>query len=72
MNPKTWGEHIRRVRMDREMFQIDVSKLLNVSEDTITFWENGRTHPQQRFHKKIIEFLGYHPIIERKRDILLK
>ena len=42
--------------------QKDVAKLIGVSEDCITNWENGRSEPQIQFMPKIIEFLGYVPI----------
>lgn len=45
--------------MDRKLLQKDVAKLIGVSEDCITYWENGRSEPQIQFMPKIIEFLGY-------------
>lgn len=42
--------------------QKEVGKLIGVSEDCITYWENGRSEPQIQFMPKIIEFLGYMPI----------
>ncbi|MGV3598253.1 MAG: helix-turn-helix domain-containing protein [Bacteroidota bacterium] len=61
-NPKTVGEHIRKVRMDRKLLQKEVAKLIGVSEDCITYWENGRSEPQIKFMPYIIGFLGYMPI----------
>ncbi|MGV3598244.1 MAG: helix-turn-helix domain-containing protein [Bacteroidota bacterium] len=61
-NPKIVGEHIRKVRMDRKLLQKEVAKLIGVSEDCITYWENGRSEPQIQFMPKIIEFLGYMPV----------
>jgi transcriptional regulator with XRE-family HTH domain len=60
-NPKTIGEHIRKVRIERNMEQKDVARILNVAEDTITGWENGRSNPQISFIPSIIQFLGYDP-----------
>lgn len=42
--------------------QKEVAKLIGVSEDCITYWENGRSEPQIQFMPYIIEFLGYIPI----------
>ncbi|MGV3598251.1 MAG: helix-turn-helix domain-containing protein [Bacteroidota bacterium] len=47
--------------MDRNLMQKDVAKLIGVSEDCITYWENGRSNPQIRFTQNIIMFLGYIP-----------
>jgi len=61
-NPVTVGEHIRKKRMKLKLFQRDVAKILKVSEDCITNWENNRGTPQINHFPKIIEFLGYIPL----------
>ena len=43
------------------MFQKDVAKILNVTEDTITYWENERSQPMVHCYPAIINFLGYNP-----------
>ena len=43
------------------LLQKDVAKILNVSEDTVTYWENGRSVPQIQCYPKIMKFLGYTP-----------
>jgi DNA-binding XRE family transcriptional regulator len=60
-NPTTVGGHIRKVRMDKGLFQREVAAIIGVTEDTITFWENGRAEPQIHFAPKIVNFLGYSP-----------
>ncbi|HJP62274.1 MAG TPA: helix-turn-helix transcriptional regulator [Mucilaginibacter sp.] len=60
-NPQTLGEHIRKVRIERGMLQKAVAQILNVDEDSITAWENGRSQPQVRFCPKILAFLQYNP-----------
>lgn len=60
-NPGTIGEHIRRKRMDMRLLQSDVAKILNVSPDCITYWENNRAQPQVNYFPRIIEFLGFLP-----------
>ncbi len=60
-NPQTIGEHIKKRRQELQLSQKDVAKILKVSEDCITFWENGRSKPQIQFYPKIIEFLVYFP-----------
>jgi DNA-binding transcriptional regulator YiaG len=38
-----------------------VAERFNVSEDCVTYWENGRSKPQVQFYPKIIAFLGFNP-----------
>jgi DNA-binding XRE family transcriptional regulator len=63
INPQTLGEHIKKVRMDKALLQKDVAELMQVSEDTITYWENERSFPQVRYYPAIISFLGYYPFM---------
>lgn len=60
--PKTIGEHIRKKRLERELLQSDVAKLIGVSTDCITYWENNRSYPQIQFMPAIIKFLGFFPL----------
>lgn len=57
------GDHIKLKRKYLGLFQKDVAKIIGVSEDCITYWENRRSEPQKRFYSRITEFLGYTPII---------
>lgn len=57
----TIGDHLRKVRIDRKLSQKDLSKIISVTEDTITGWELNRNSPKPKYIKKIIEFLGYSP-----------
>lgn len=59
--PSTLGEHIRKKRMEQRLLQTDVARLLNVTPDCITYWENNRSEPQVQYFPRIIEFLGYFP-----------
>ncbi|QEC61758.1 helix-turn-helix transcriptional regulator [Mucilaginibacter ginsenosidivorans] len=47
--------------MERGLLQKAVAEILNVDEDSITAWENGRSKPQVRFYPKILAFLQYNP-----------
>jgi DNA-binding transcriptional regulator YiaG len=60
-NPETIGEHIRKKRIESGLLQKDVAALLAVSEDCVTYWENGRSTPQIHHYPRIIDFLGYYP-----------
>ena len=44
---RTIGDHIRKKRFDLKLLQKDAAKIIGVSEDTITGWENGRSQPQK-------------------------
>lgn len=67
--PQTIGEHIRKVRIEKELSQIALSKILGVTEDSITFWENGRSQPQVRYYPAIFSFLGYYPFEHEANSI---
>ncbi len=57
----TLGDHLRKRRKELGLFQKDVAIILKISEDSLTYWENGRAKPQKKHHATIIEFLGYSP-----------
>lgn len=60
-NPQTIGDHIRKRRLSLSMKQGDVGKMIGVSEDCITYWENNRSKPMVHQLPRIVEFLGYNP-----------
>lgn len=60
-NPTTIGEKLRNRRLELNLLQKDVAGIIGVSEDTITFWENGRAMPQVHLYPKVTKFLGYLP-----------
>lgn len=57
MRPKTLGERIKKKRLDLDLCQKDVAKIIGVDVNTITLWEKGRHEPGKRFLKKIVSFL---------------
>ena len=57
--PATIGEHIRKTRIEKSMLQSEVSKIIGVSIESITNWENNNSQPQIRYYPKIVAFLGY-------------
>nr|WP_317166116.1 helix-turn-helix transcriptional regulator [Sphingobacterium sp. SGL-16] len=59
--PSFLGEHIRKKRIEKGLFQTDLARLFNVTHDCITYWENNRSKPQVQHYPDIIEFLGYFP-----------
>ncbi|TAJ54775.1 MAG: transcriptional regulator [Chitinophagaceae bacterium] len=60
-NPTMIGDHLKKRRMDLHMSQATAARTLNVSEDCLCYWENGRNNPQISQYPAIIAFLGYYP-----------
>ncbi|WP_298939156.1 helix-turn-helix transcriptional regulator [uncultured Dysgonomonas sp.] len=60
-NPQFIGERLKKRRLQLRLPQADVAKILDVCEDSITGWENGRSAPQIQYYPQIIDFLGYNP-----------
>jgi DNA-binding transcriptional regulator YiaG len=61
--PKTLGEHLRNKRIEMNLFQREVALLFGVSEDCVTYWENGRAQPFIKYYPAIISFLGFNPFL---------
>jgi transcriptional regulator with XRE-family HTH domain len=62
MRINSLGDHIRKCRLDRELFQKQVADQIGVHELTITNWERNATLPEIRYVPAIIQFLGYSPL----------
>jgi len=58
---KTLGDHLRKRRLELELFQKDVARILGVNDSTITNWELNHNFPELRYIPAIIDFLGYWP-----------
>jgi DNA-binding transcriptional regulator YiaG len=67
--PKTLGEHIRKKRIVSDLLQKDAAEIIGVSEDSVTYWENGRAEPQIQHYPKIFIFLGYYPFTHETESI---
>jgi transcriptional regulator with XRE-family HTH domain len=68
----TLAAHLRRVRKERGLKQIEVAAFMDVSETSVLDWENGK-QPHARMFPTIIGFLGYEPWPEARTlaDMLL-
>ncbi len=60
-NPSGLGEKIRNRRIELSLLQKEAAKIIGVTEDCITLWENNRSKPSVKYYPKIIQFLGYVP-----------
>jgi len=63
------GDYLRAARLDRGLTQAAVAKILKVNKDTVTGWELNRHQPPARLVRRIIQFLGYVPVIEEQASI---
>ncbi|HEY3390838.1 MAG TPA: helix-turn-helix transcriptional regulator [Prolixibacteraceae bacterium] len=58
----TYGDHIRKKRLDLNLSQPQIAKIINVTTDSITNWELNRVTPTITLIPKIISFLEYTPL----------
>ena len=61
-NPQVIGEHIKKRRLELNLKQSDLAKILEVCDDTITGWERNKSKPTVGHFPKLISFLGYNPV----------
>ena len=57
----TIGNHLKKAKLDRGLFQKQVAKEIVVDPFTVLNWETGATNPKFRYLAAIIQFLGYNP-----------
>jgi len=55
------GDHLRKARMDRGLWQEHLAAELGVSVSTICNWEGNHTSVATRYLPKVLAFLGYDP-----------
>ena len=63
------GDHLKKKRIEQNLTQLDLAKLIGVEEDTICNWENNHSQPRLFLLPKIIEFLRYVPFELPKETI---
>jgi transcriptional regulator with XRE-family HTH domain len=66
---ETIGDHLRKRRLDLELFQKDVAVAIGVDTCTITNWEKGHSQPELRFIPKVIDVLGYVPLFPTPNNL---
>ncbi|WP_407919120.1 helix-turn-helix domain-containing protein [Desulforhopalus singaporensis] len=62
-NINSLGDHIRKRRLDLELEQKEVAKIIDVTESCIWNWENNRYEPRISHYPAIMNFLGYCPYV---------
>jgi transcriptional regulator with XRE-family HTH domain len=58
-----FGDELKRLRKQRKMSQIDLADRLNVSQSTITSWENGTRRPDIEMLPVIADLFDRYMII---------
>ncbi len=66
---ETLGDHLRKVRLDGNLSQPEVAKILKVSTDTIIGWELNRYEPTAKLAKSAIDYLGYNPFLGEEHSL---
>jgi transcriptional regulator with XRE-family HTH domain len=61
------GEHLKRQRLRRHLFQSEVAQQLHVHKMTIQNWERNIRIPADEFMPRIIAWLGYDPRFSAKQ-----
>jgi DNA-binding XRE family transcriptional regulator len=59
--PVTFGEQIKKHRLELRWLQTDVAAKIGISSTSVSNWERGITSPSHRMTKRIREFLDYTP-----------
>jgi transcriptional regulator with XRE-family HTH domain len=62
--PETIGQHLLKVRIDRNLTKKAVAAQIGVSSSTIGTWEQDKGKPEATHMKGVISFLGYYPLPE--------
>jgi transcriptional regulator with XRE-family HTH domain len=61
LNPKTFGEHLKKRRHLLGQLQREAAAAIGVSMWTYLKWEDGRAAPSLRLIPKAMRYLGYDP-----------
>ncbi len=68
VHPKTFGQMLRKQRMDKGLFIKELAKIVGVSPDTIINWEIRNVKPFGRNLEKLRDFLGNMMISEGRKS----
>ena len=53
-----YGSKIRELRKEKGISQSELAKVIHVSQQTITAWENGKAEPSSSYIASIANFFG--------------
>jgi transcriptional regulator with XRE-family HTH domain len=57
----TWGDHLRKKRLDEKLSQKKMGCILGADEASVNNWETGKASPSLDFLPRIVSLLGYVP-----------
>ena len=57
----TWGDHIKKRRLELGLLQREVAERIGVSEASVYNWEKHRTDPMVHLIPRLTQFLWYTP-----------
>lgn len=60
-NPKTWGECLRKRRLELGLTSAEAARMLGIMPSTLYVWECGKKKPHPTSCLKIMDFLGHIP-----------
>ncbi len=65
--PRTFGEHLRKKRIDLCLSMTQLAEVLGVgvTDSAIEKWEKDQNRPTEEHLKRLIDFIGYAPITAR-------
>ena len=58
----TIGDHLRKVRLDRGLKQVEVAEILKTDVRNVFRWETTDRTPLPFLSKRVLKFIGYIPI----------
>jgi len=69
-HPKTFGEHLRKKRIDMHLSMPQLAQLLGLgfTATAIEKWEKNQNRPTEPYRSRIVEFLGFDPDSNNSTD----
>ena len=58
---RTLADRIKKWRLEQGLFQVELAKMVGVSEMTIVNWEKGRTKPIKQYFERLKKILEDFP-----------
>jgi transcriptional regulator with XRE-family HTH domain len=62
--PKSFGDHLKKRRLELGLLQREVAAQLGVDRTSVASWEKDNTFPPSRYLPGIIRFIGYQPFAD--------
>jgi len=54
----SFGERLKRLREERDLTQLELAKILNIANSTLSLYESGKRHPDFETLQKIAKFFN--------------